>query len=46
MMIIVEIEKIYKIRLKQSEIAKMTSYYKIEKILKKKLKLYEKFKLE
>jgi len=37
MMIIVEIEKIYKIRLKQSEIAKMTSYYKIEKILKKKI---------
>jgi len=37
MMIIVEIEKIYKIRLKQSEIAKMTSYYKIKKILKKKI---------
>jgi len=38
MMIIVEIEKTYKIRLKQSEIAKMISYSKIEKILKKKIK--------
>ena len=38
MMIIVEIEKTYKIRLKQLEIAKMISYSKIEKILKKKIK--------
>ncbi len=38
MMLIIEIEKTFKIRLKQSEITKMTSYSKIEKILKKKIK--------
>ncbi len=38
MMLIIEIEKTFKIRLKQSEITKMTSYFKIEKILKKKIK--------
>ena len=38
MILIVEIEKTYKIRLKQTEISKMISYLKIEKILKKKNK--------
>ena len=40
MMLIVEIEKKFKIRLKQAEITKMNSYLKIKKILKqKKIKL-------
>ena len=36
MMIIVEIEKIFKTRLKENEIVKMTSYANILKVLKKK----------
>ena len=40
MMLIVEIERKFKIRLKNNEIIKMTSYKNIEKILKqKKIKL-------
>ncbi len=41
MMLIVEIEKSFKIRLKNAEIIKMNSYLKIEKMLKKKLNYYE-----